>query len=314
VYAREEVGTNFTVVRETARRIPVTVGYRLSYGFTTANEVNFCAYFNACNPTDIGVLQQRQRQGVLSVGISSLRVNNLLDPTRGTSVGIQLSHSAGWTLSEDFQRFTRLVADAAWYQPIGTGVVAALRVRAGLLASPRFTFGDATTQYVTPDQRFYAGGPNDVRGYDRNELGPIVYVVLDTAAVPGPDGRYPDAAVTLSPVGGDRSVVFNAELRLPSPVLTSRLRFATFVDAGTVWSTSRTITAPARFRFTPGAGVRITTPLGPARMDVAYNGYPNLPGPLYASRPDGTLELVADRYVKARKTGLTFHFAIGHAF
>jgi outer membrane protein insertion porin family len=314
VYAREEIGGNFSVVRETARRIPITVGYRLSYGFTTANDVNFCAYFNACNPADIAALQERQRQGVISAGVSSLRLNNLLDPTRGTSVGLQLSYSAQWTLSEEFQQFTRLVGDASWYHPIGGGVVLALHGRAGLLHLPRITVGDETTQYVTPDQRFYAGGANDVRGYDRNELGPIVYVVLDTAAVPGPDGRYPDDEVTLSPVGGDRSLVFNAELRLPSPIWTSRMRFAAFVDAGSVWGTSDAINTPVQFRFTPGAGVRFATPLGPARLDVAYNGYANVPGPLYASRPDGSLELVDQSYVKSRSRGVTLHFAIGQAF
>lgn len=314
VYAREEIGTNLSVVRETARRIPVTVGFRLSYGFTTANDVNFCAYFNACNPADIAVLQERQRQGVVSVGLSSLRVNNILDPSRGTSVGIQLSHSAGWTLSEEFQRFTRVVADASWYHPIGGGFVVALRGRAGLLELPKVTIGDQTTEYVTPDQRFYAGGANDVRGYDRNELGPIVYVVLDTTVVPGPDGRYPDEEVSLSPIGGDRSVILNAELRMPSPVFASRMRFAAFVDAGSVWGTSESINVPIAFRVTPGAGVRFATPLGPARLDVAYNGYANLPGPLYVSQPDGSLVLVEERYVKGRKSGFTFHFAIGQAF
>jgi len=314
VYAREEIGTNLSVVRETARRIPVTVGYRLSYGFTTANDVNFCAYFNACNPADIAVLQERQRQGVVSLGVSSLRVNNILDPSRGTSVGLQLSHSAGWTMSEEFQRFTRVVADASWYHPIGGGFVVALRGRAGLLELPKVTIGDQTTEYVTPDQRFYAGGANDVRGYDRNELGPIVYVVLDTTVVPGPDGRYPDEEVALSPVGGDRSIILNAELRMPSPVFASRMRFAAFVDAGSVWGTSEAINVPIAFRVTPGAGVRFATPLGPARLDVAYNGYANLPGPLYVSQPDGSLVLVEERYVKRRKSGFTFHFAIGQAF
>ena len=314
VYAREEIGGNFTVVRETARRIPITIGYRLSYGFTTANDVNFCAYFNACNPVDIALLQERQRQGVISAGMSSLRVNNLLDPTRGTSVGLQLSHSGSWTGSEPFQRFTRFLGDAAWYHPISGGVVAALRVRAGLLQLPRTTVDGETVQYVTPDQRFYAGGANDVRGYDRNELGPIVYVVLDTAAVPGEDGRYPDNVVSLSPVGGNRSLIFNAELRLPSPIWSSRMRFAAFVDAGSVWNSGDDLSTPFRLRFTPGAGVRFATPLGPARLDVAYNGYANISGPLYASRPDGSLELVDPSYVKARSHGVTFHFAIGQAF
>ena len=31
--------------------------------------------------------------------------------------------------------------------------------------------------FIPPEHRFYAGGPSDVRGFHRNELGPVVYVV-----------------------------------------------------------------------------------------------------------------------------------------
>lgn len=315
VYLREELGGAMTAVRETRARIPVTLGYRLAYGTTTASAVNFCAYFNACNPADVAVLQARQRQGVVSLGASSLRVNNLLDPTRGTSVALQVSHSAGWTLSEERQRFTRVGADIASYYPLSRAVVAALRVRAGVLTSPPIVAPDGQEgRYVPPEQRFYGGGANDVRGFDRNELGPVVYVVLDTAAVPGPDGTYAPGQVQVAPVGGDRSAVASAELRLPSPVFRSFVRLVGFVDVGSVWSDRIAGEQPAQVRVTPGAGLRVTTPLGPARLDVAWNGYGYPEGPLYASRPDGSLVVVAPRYVKPRDPGVTFHLAIGQAF
>jgi outer membrane protein assembly complex protein YaeT len=315
VYLREEVGGALTAVRETRQRIPITVGYRLAYGFTTASAVNFCAYFNACNPVDVAVLEERQRQGVISVGISRLRVNNLLDPTRGTSIGLQASHSAAWTLSDSLQRFTRFVGDASWYYPVSRSVVAALRLRAGVLISPPITGTSGQEEiYVPPDQRFYAGGANDVRGYDRNELGPVVYVVLDTAAVPGPDGQYDPSAVQVSPVGGDRSVTANAEVRFPSPVFGSFTRLVAFVDAGSVWSDELSGDQPTLFRVTPGAGIRIASPLGPARLDVAWNGYGYPAGPLYVVQPDGSLVIKDDRYAKPRNGGFTFHLAIGQAF
>lgn len=315
VFLREEFGGAVTAVRETRARIPVTLGYRLAYGTTTASAVNFCAYFNACNPVDVAVLQERQRQGVVSLGVSSLRVNNLLDPSRGASVALQVSHSAAWTGSEELQRFTRLGVDAAWYQPVSRTVVAALRVRAGVLTSPPITTRDGREgRYVPPEQRFYGGGANDVRGFDRNELGPVVYVVLDTAAVPGPDGSYAPGQVQVAPVGGDRSAVASAELRMPSPVLRSFMRLVGFVDVGSVWSNRIAGEQPAQVRVTPGAGLRVATPLGPARLDVAWNGYGYPEGPLYASQPDGSLVVAAPRYVKPRDPGFTFHFAIGQAF
>jgi outer membrane protein assembly factor BamA len=315
VYARQEVGGNLSLLRVTANRIPVTIGYRLSYGSTEANDVNFCAYFNACNAEDIAVLKEPMRQGVISLGVSRLRVNNLLDPTRGTSAGFQFAQSGKLTGSEELQRFTRLGGDGALYYPVTSAITAAFRLRGGMLFSPPIGLSGSTFRYVPPDQRFYAGGPNDVRGYDRNELGPVVYVVLDTTLAPDTTNggaAYDPASVQVSPIGGDRSLIANLELRFPSPIFTSRMRLVAFVDGGTVWTQSSP--EPVLFRFTPGAGLRIATPLGPARLDVAYNGYGYPSGVLYASLPDGTLTIVADSYVKPRSPGLTFHFAIGQAF
>ena len=315
VYSRQEVGGNLSLLRVTAKRIPITIGYRLSYGSTNANDVNFCAYFNACNAEDIAVLKEPMRQGIISLGVSRLRVNNLLDPTRGNSIGFQVSHSGQLTLSEELQRFTKVGGDAALYYPVTSNITAAFRVRGGMLSSPPIGLSGSTFRYVPPDQRFYAGGPNDVRGYDRNELGPVVYVVLDTTLAPDTTNggaSYNPASVQVSPIGGDRNLIANVELRFPSPVFTSRMRLVAFVDGGTVWTQSSG--EPVLFRVTPGAGLRIATPLGPARLDVAYNGYGYPAGVLYASLPDGTLIIVADSYVKPRSPGLTFHFAIGQAF
>jgi outer membrane protein assembly factor BamA len=183
-----------------------------------------------------------------------------------------------------------------------------------VVKAPATEVSSGTVRYVPPEQRFYAGGANDVRGYDRNELGPVVYVVLDTAAVPDDDGQYPSGAVQVSPIGGNYSLVLNAELRVPSPVFSNRMRFGLFVDGGTVWQEGGPVDLAAQFRITPGAGARFATPLGPARIDVAYNGYNYPAGPLYESQADGTLVVLQESYVKPRSPGLTFHFAIGHAF
>jgi outer membrane protein insertion porin family len=315
VYLREEYGGSVSLTRETGRRIPVTIGYRLAYGATTASDVSFCAFFNACTPADIGVLQERQRQGVASVGVTRLRVNNLLDPSRGTSLGFQVAHSASYTWSEPLQRFSRAVGDGAVYYPLSGGMVAAFRLRAGALVAPDNSSTTAT-RYVPPEQRFYAGGPNDIRGYDRNELGPVVYVILDQRLTDGEEDEIPAEAVSVSAVGGNRIVIANAELRMPSPVFASRMRLAAFVDAGSVWEVSdrEERAEPFRLRLTPGAGLRFATPLGPARFDVAYRGYAYPAGPLYAAKEDGSLELLQSDYVRPRSRGLTFHFAIGQAF
>ncbi len=75
-----------------------------------------------------------------------------------------------------------------------------------------------------------------MRGFDRNELGPVVYVVaqgeVDTAAI---KGRPIDPnRVTVAAAGGNTLAVGNVELRVHAPVFSSRLRLAAFVDAGGV--------------------------------------------------------------------------------
>lgn len=311
-YLREELGGAVTVTRETGNRIPVTFGYRLAWGSTDASDANFCAYFNACNPADIEVAKSRQRQGVVSVGASSLRVNSLLDPTRGTSVGLQAAHSGTFTGSEQLQRFTRLTGDASVYLPLSPRITAAFRVRGGWMTAPRITNDEGSFTYVPPDQRFYAGGANDVRGYDRNDLGPVVYVVLDPADVPADSVINPDD-VTVSPIGGNRLGIFNAEIRVPFPLL-PRWRLVGFLDAGTVWEDVTDRQDPVQVRFTPGLGVRVGTPLGPARLDVAWNGYGYPAGQLYLTDENGTLIPVNSNYVKPGTRGFTLHLAIGQAF
>jgi len=165
--------------------------------------------------------------------------------------------------------------------------------------------------FIPPEQRFYAGGPNDVRGFDRNELGPVVYVIPQSAVGPviNPD------SVRVAATGGNRIAVANVELRVPSPVLGSRLRLAAFVDAGGVWQRGSNQRA-AIIRVTPGIGLRVATPLGPARLDVAYNPYKLQPGTLFQFDPAGNLNPVPGQgsYVLPRNWKFTFHIAVGQPF
>src|SRR5258708_32946236 len=85
---------------------------------------------------------------------------------------------------------------------------------------------------VRRDRRFYAGGPNSVRGYSRNELGPRVYVT-DSIEAQGPDTTYRN--LRASPTGGNSMVVANLELRFPTPLFPERMRAALFTDVGQVW-------------------------------------------------------------------------------
>jgi outer membrane protein assembly complex protein YaeT len=320
IYRREEVGVNVVLQRETAKRIPVALGYRLSYGGTEATAATFCAFFNACTPEDATRLREERLLGVITGSITFPRQDNPLDPTRGHLYIFDVSHSSRFTGSARLQTFTRLSADVAWYQPLGRGgSVLSWHMRGGIIFAPRVSLDSASGNFIPPEQRFYAGGPNDVRGYDRNELGPLVYVAneadldsTDLAAIA--NGDFSTLRPRFSATGGNTVAVGQLELRVPSPVWTNRLKLAAFVDAGTLYERGRTNLAPVKVRVTPGIGLRVATPLGPARFDIGYNPYDQQPGPLYLQQNDGTLTLLSSRYQQDRGSRFSYHFSFGQPF
>lgn len=318
VYLRQETGTTVTLRRETPkRRIPLTLAYTLSYGRTEATPESFCAYFNACTPDVVDLLRQNRVLATLTASGTLPRVNNTLDPSRGSLASLEMTLSSRYLGSSSFQQFFRAVGDYSWYRPVGRDVVLSWRLRGGAIFAPAVDVATQRGNFIPPEQRFYAGGPNDVRGFERNELGPVVYVVsqgeVDSAAA---EGRAINPnLVTVAATGGNTLAVGNVELRVPSPVFSSRLRLAAFVDAGGVWQRGAENSKPV-IRVTPGVGIRLGTPLGPARLDLAYNPYKLQAGPLFQVDTLGGLTPVPgqESYVRERRSRITIHFAVGQAF
>jgi outer membrane protein assembly factor BamA len=311
VYLREETGASIAFTRTTPRRRdPLSLTYTLSYGRTEATAQSFCAFFNACTSDVISPLRENRVLATITASGNFPRVNSQIDPTRGSIASLELTHSSKYIGSSSLQQFTRGVAGMAWYRPLSRSVVLSWRIKGGLIVSPNVDVASGSGAFIPPEQRFYAGGPNDVRGYDRNELGPVVYVIPQSAVGPviNPD------SVRVAATGGNSLAIANVELRVPSPVWGSRLRLAAFVDAGGVWRRGGNERAP--IRVTPGVGLRIATPLGPARLDVAYNPYKLQPGALYQFDAAGNLTPVVGQgsYVLPRKGKFTFHIAVGQPF
>jgi outer membrane protein assembly factor BamA len=316
VYLRRETGTTVTLRREQLRRrIPLSLAYNLSYGRTEATAVSFCASFNACTPDVVSLLQQNRVLGTLTGTATIPRVNSLIDPSRGSLKSLEVTLSSRFIGSASFQQFTRAVADAAWYRPLARNVVLSWHVRGGAIFAPTVDVATQRGSFVPPEHRFYAGGPNDVRGFERNELGPVVYVVskAEVDAAAAENRAIENDSVRVSATGGNTLAVGNVELRVPSPFFGSRLRLAAFVDAGGAWQRGD---GDPVVRVTPGIGLRVATPLGPARLDMAYNPYRLQAGPLFQFAEDGTLSPVPGReeFVLDRDGRFTFHFAVGQPF
>jgi outer membrane protein insertion porin family len=309
VYLRKEIGASVTLTRVTAADVPISISYQLVNGTTSANPASFCAFFNTCEPSAIQQLQQRRFQGTVTFTVQRQRANNYLDPSRGSLLSFSATTSSKWLGSSASQQFTRFVGDASGYLPVMRTMVLAGHLRAGVIFAPQVSVSGGAGNFVPPDQRFYAGGANDVRGYDQNELGPVVYVVPADSVV---GGVPPASATRVAATGGTRVAIGNLELRLPYfSILAEQMRFVLFVDAGSLWNT----TAITPLRVTPGAGLRVSSPIGPIRFDIGYNPYRHLQaGALYTISPDGSLALLQTGYVKDRSNRFTLHISVGQAF
>jgi len=338
VFTREAVGANADLTLNARGQLPVTLGYSYSFGRTQANAGVFCSVFRVCDSTSHQFLRRKHGFGAATVTIVRDRVNNILDPSEGSVSTINLLHASRLIGSDSAYEFNRGEFEVAKYYPIGRRSVFAWRIRGGTILPRKIQIGGQKVAYVPPDQRFYGGGPNSVRGYGRNELGPQVYVltalpgdtsaapVVDTAATRRAGGdkvfRVADVqGVQSRPTGGNTAIIANAELRLPSPVLPSRMRLGLFVDVGQVWERGEEIITIRDVKVTPGAGVRFTTPLGPVRIDAAYNGYATQRGPLLYQTSDtaSTITQIRASYppLRASKTfwqKIVLQFAVGQAF
>jgi outer membrane protein assembly complex protein YaeT len=146
--------------------------------------------------------------------------------------------------------YQKLSLDVRRYLTMGSGSQIALRVDTGFLLG-------SSDDVVPANIRFYAGGTNSVRGYDRWQLGPR---------------RSTDGG--LVPDGGRAAFTFNTEYRKNASNVIQGLSLNAFFDGGNVW---RTIDQadPQDIRYSIGGGVGYASFLGPIRLDVGYKLNPS---------------------------------------
>lgn len=186
------------------------------------------------------VLREQRGSGLLSgVGVRARRIDidRPTDPRRGTWLQLGLATNLR-ALGSDFD-WMRYDGEARAYLPLGP-TVAAFRARYQAIQP----MGSTSADRVPLGERLFLGGPNMGRGFPFEELGPL-----------DDDGE---------PVGGVSSLLLSAEWRIPvwGPFTT-----VGFVDVGQV--------SLEPFGFSDvgigtGAGLAISTPIGPIALYVAY--------------------------------------------
>ena len=289
------IGLSIAVSPVILWNVPLSFGYSLEFGQDTASAAFFCVVNQLCEAADRDNAQRLQRVAVFSATATREFTDNPVNPTRGVTMRLELRHASPTIGSETSIRFNKVIAELSAFTHVVLAGTLAVRFRVGAVFDTRgFELGTGG-QFVPIQERLFAGGPNTVRGYRPNELGPAVYRALsykvqgtapDTSFVATP-GDAPEFVV---PVGGNTMIVGNIEYRVRSPVFGRILQLSVFTDVGRVWNRSGSTLAlqTSDLRWTPGFGLRILTAFGAFRFDMGYNGYQRDAGPAYYDAPLAT--------------------------
>ncbi len=318
-YLRQSIGGDFSVTWRSPIDIPITSSYSLGRAKTEADPATFCAFLDVCLIEDTEVFTEPRFRATLGLSFVWDRANSILNASRGTRLTFELRHADDFIGSDSLIQFTRGIVEFASFHRVTRRSVFAWRVRLGAVGAPRRELQSGESRFIPSEDRLYGGGPNSVRGFGQNELGPLVRV-LETFARDSARTEV-DSVIRTSASGGEQLIFANAELRFPLPVFSGRVIGAVFVDAGQVVERGDELVNLADIRVTPGLGFRVATALGPIRLDLGYNGYDPRPSPLYelVLDDDGQLQLVEiDEAFQPEQGGflsrLRLHFSVGQAF
>lgn len=303
-YLRETpIGVIAAAQQGIGSQLPMSWSYQLEYGRTAAQPAFFCAVFNVCETEARERLERYTRSAVVGWAATRTRVNSIQNPTNGNLARLDLRHASPVVGSNRDASFNRATFDATYYRTPALGGTFVARLRAGTVLGSRLDLtGESTPTFIPLQERLYAGGPNSVRGFRQNQMGPAIYIpngFTDTTVVDDTlqiwvanPARISDRTV---PTGGDNVVVANVELRLRAPAYPELVQYALFIDAGQVWNRGRAGTGVnfADVKVTPGVGLRVFTPVGPIRVDVGYNPYRRPAGPAYITDLSGNLICVS---------------------
>lgn len=276
-------GANASFTRRLAEGVPLSAEYRFEVTTVEAGDVYFCVNYGVCGRPTINALRGSQRLSPFSIRLLADQLNDPLTPTAGYTARLDVEHASTFTAS-DF-RYNRISGEVTRLLEAGPGVLAG-RVRGGWvrpLESTAEAVGALTGQdgIIHPRKRFYAGGSQSVRGYGENQLGPRILTIapealdsvggVDACTAPSPAGDACDLGEIDSgfflprPLGGTSLVEANIEYRFP---VWGPLNGAVFVDAATVGAGGSDFLADRTSAVTPGFGLRITSPIGPIRLDL----------------------------------------------
>jgi outer membrane protein assembly complex protein YaeT len=273
LYVRNAVGGQLSFSRRLQRRMQLTLGYQaaLTSFAEESADIYFCINFGVCDPEDIQVLSDANWLSPITALWTYDRTDSPFAATRGWYLAVEFENAGDLTLS-DYQ-YTRGTIDGAVFRQLSPTVVIGAHLRTGAIlpySGNVFEGNVSSDAIVHPQKRFFAGGPQSVRGFGLNLLGPTVLVLEESdcdgyASLPECAQDVPPTTFNERPLGGNAVFEGSIEARFRAG---DRWSVAGFVDFGQVW---KNVDDRAPLVATPGAGVRFSSPVGPLRLDVGYN-------------------------------------------
>lgn len=188
------------------------------------------------------------------------RVDNILNPQKGH---LSFLSCKGMIDVDTKTSFLKLIAEHSFYMPLVDPLVLAVRMRGGHVFNRNYN-------RLIPIERFYLGGANSVRGYERDccpPLGLLTDPIVDVHA------GLPKESCDLwryAPQGG--RTMFNLNLELRCSVY-KNLGIVIFNDVGALFkdSVSNSLQDGSdNLLGGTGFGIRYDTPIGPLRFDLGF--------------------------------------------
>jgi outer membrane protein assembly complex protein YaeT len=223
------------------------VALSLARRLTTHLRASLTYRFRLTRLDDVDVVDPDAQEAAEDVDIASLALgashdtrSDVFVPDDGTllQTGVEWASTA---LGSEVD-FFKMTYAAATFLDVWRGAVLAGSVESGWIAPL------GATVEIPIQERFFSGGDDSVRSFAEDELGP--------------------RDVNGEPLGGEAATTVSVELRQE---VVGNLGTALFWDLGNVEPRASDYLDFEGFRYALGSGLRYLLPIGPLRLDAAWN-------------------------------------------